>query len=275
MNKIFWPWKREISVSKGLIRGDFGQSYADRQPVIDKIKTKFPYSFWLSMISILIAYVVSIPAGIYSAYKRDSAYDRISSFIFFIFYSMPRYFIGTMLLLLLANPDILTWFPSNGVYEPSVWSDDWTFWEKRMHQLPYLTLPIITYTLGSFAFLSRIMRVGMLEVISQDYIRTARAKGLSERTVVLKHALRNSLLPVITVFASIFPVAIGGSVIVEVIFGIPGMGQEIFNAILNYDYPMIVAVFTLVGALTMFGYLVADILYAYVDPRISFTKKAG
>ena len=114
------------------------------------------------------------------------------------------------------------------------------------------------------------MRVGMIEIVSQDYIRTARAKGLSENKVILKHALRNSLLPIITVFAAIFPMSVGGSIIIEVIFSIPGMGTEMFNAILNYDYTMITAFFTLIGFLTMIGYLVADLLYAVVDPRISY-----
>lgn len=114
------------------------------------------------------------------------------------------------------------------------------------------------------------MRVGVIDVFGQDYIRTARAKGLGEGKVVMKHALRNSLLPIITVFANIFPLAIGGSVIIETIFTIPGMGFEIYSSILNSDYPMIVAVFTIIGFLTMVGYLVADILYAVVDPRISY-----
>ena len=115
------------------------------------------------------------------------------------------------------------------------------------------------------------MRFGMIEVVSQDYIRTARAKGLGEKKVILKHALRNSLLPILTVFASIFPIAIGGSVIIEVIFSIPGMGVEVYNSILNYDYPMIITVFTITGFLTMLGYLIVDILYAVVDPRISYS----
>ena len=110
----------------------------------------------------------------------------------------------------------------------------------------------------------------MIDIVSQDYIRTARAKGLAEGKVILKHALRNSLLPVITVFAAILPAAIGGSIIIEVIFSIPGMGVEVYNSILNYDYPMIITVFTISGFLTMLGYLVSDLLYAVVDPRISY-----
>ena len=115
------------------------------------------------------------------------------------------------------------------------------------------------------------MRIGMIDVINQDYIRTARAKGLSEKKVILKHALRNSLLPIITVFAAIFPMAIGGSIIIEVIFTIPGMGTEVFNSVINGDYPMIITVFTISGFLTMIGYLVSDILYSVADPRISYT----
>jgi len=255
---------------KGLLRGDFGISYIDSQPIQDKIWQKVGISFSLSLISIFLAYLISIPIGIYSAYKKDSAADKGMSLVLFILYSMPSFFVGTLLLLQFANPDNLSWFPVSGIQDPTIFDPDWSLWMKLKHRIPFLILPIITYTYGSFAFLSRIMRVGMIDIVSQDYIRTARAKGLGERKVILKHALRNSLLPIITVFAAIFPMAIGGSIIIEVIFSIPGMGVEVFNSILNYDYPMIITVFTLSGFLTMIGYLVADILYAVVDPRISY-----
>ena len=255
---------------KGLLRGDFGISYIDSQPIQDKIWQKVGISFALSLISIFLAYLISIPIGIYSAYRKDSAADKGMSLVLFILYSMPTFFVGTLLLLQFANPDNLSWFPVSGIQDPTLFNPEWSLWMKLKHRMPYLILPIITYTYGSFAFLSRIMRIGMIDVVSQDYIRTARAKGLGERKVILKHALRNSLLPIITVFAAIFPMAIGGSIIIEVIFSIPGMGVEVFNSILNYDYPMIITVFTLSGFLTMVGYLVADILYAVVDPRISY-----
>ena len=254
----------------GLLRGDFGISYIDSQPIQDKIWGKVGISFTLSLISIFLAYLISIPIGIYSAYRKDSVADKGMSLVLFILYSMPSFFVGTLLLLQFANPDNLSWFPVSGIQDPTIFNPEWGFWEKIKHRMPYLVLPIITYTYGSFAFLSRIMRVGMIDIVNQDYIRTARAKGLGEKKVILKHALRNSLLPVITVFAAIFPMAIGGSIIIEVIFSIPGMGVEVFNAILNYDYPMIITVFTLSGFLTMIGYLVSDILYALVDPRISY-----
>ena len=255
---------------KGLIRGDFGISYIDGQPIADKIWQKVWISFGLSLVSIFLAYLISIPIGIYSAYKKDSAVDKGMSLILFILYSMPSFFVGTLLLLQFANPDNLSWFPVSGIQDPTLFDPNWSMWMKFKHRLPFLILPIITYTYSSFAFLSRIMRVGMIDIVSQDYIRTARAKGLGEGKVILKHALRNSLLPVITVFSAIFPMAIGGSIIIEMIFSIPGMGLEIYNSLLNYDYPMIITVFTLSGFLTMVGYLVADLLYAVVDPRISY-----
>ena len=120
--------------------------------------------------------------------------------------------------------DYYSWFPVSGIQDPTSFNPEWSFLEKAGHRFPYLILPIFSYTYGSFAFLSRIMRVGMIDIVSQDYIRTARAKGLGENKVILKHALRNSLLPIITVFAAIFPMAIGGSIIIETIFSIPGMG---------------------------------------------------
>jgi len=269
--KADWFSPNPNNQPKGVLRGDFGISYIDNQPVSDKIWQKLTVSFTFIILSIFLAYLVSIPIGIYAAYKKDSNFDRGSSIILFIFYSMPSFFIGTLLLYTFANPDMLVWFPESGWQDPAVYKEEWGLFKSMAHHWPYMILPLITYTYSSFAFLSRIMRVGMVDVMGQDFIRTARAKGLNEKKVVLKHALRNSLLPIITVFANIFPVSIGGSVIIEVIFSLPGMGLETFNAILNYDYPMIVAIFTISGFLTVLGYLIADILYAIVDPRISYS----
>ena len=137
----------------------------------------------------------------------------------------------------------------------------------------HLFLPVLVYTYGSFAYLSRQMRVGMLEVIRQDFIRTARAKGLNEKSVIFKHALRNSLIPIITILAYILPAMIGGSVIVETIFTIPGMGSLAFEAITSRDYPIVMAVFTISAVLTLIGMLIADLLYSIVDPRITFGSK--
>jgi len=148
-----------------------------------------------------------------------------------------------------------------------------TPWEKFMDVCWHLVLPVFVYTYGSFAYLSRQMRVGMLEVIRQDYIRTARAKGLSEKVVIYKHALRNSLIPIITILAYLLPAMISGSIIIETIFTIPGMGSLAFEAIIARDYPIVMAVFTISAVLTLFGILLSDILYSFVDPRITFGKK--
>ena len=219
-----------------------------------------------------MTYLISIPIGVFSAVKRDTLADRIVTTTLFILYSLPTFWVATMLIFFFGGGDYWDIFPASGVQD-TMHSPDWPLWKRIADWAYHLILPVFCYTYGSFAFLSRQMRVGMLEVLNQDFIRTARAKGLSERKVIWKHAFRNSLIPIITLFAAIFPAMVGGSVILETIFSIPGMGFLSYNAIIARDYPVIVAVFTLAGVLTLVGILVADILYAVVDPRISYTKK--
>lgn len=264
---------KNAQYTKGVIRGDFGTSYGSKQPVMRTISRAVPWSMLMTLISVVLAYCISLPIGVYAAAKKDSGFDRVSSVILFMLYSFPSFFMGTLLLLLFANPDVFNWFEANGVKPAEGYPEAAGLLEKIRISFPYFVLPLITYTYSSLAFLSRQMRVSMLEIIHQDYIRTARAKGLAEKKVIWKHALRNALLPIITVFSAIFPAAIGGSVILEVLFGIPGMGREIVEAIRTQDYPIIVTVFTLSGLMTLIGYLVADILYALVDPRISYSKR--
>ena len=267
-----WLTGKGSEFTSGMIRGDFGTSYTTKMPIHEVIGIKIFWSFFFTMFSVTIGYLVSIPLGIRSAVKKGSRFDRITTVILFVLYSLPSFWLATLLLMTFANPDVLHWFPASGVEPVRGFSDDAGFFEIWGGRLEYLILPGISYAYSSFAFLSRTMRVSMLEIVSQDYIRTARAKGLSERTVIYKHALRNALLPIITVFANIFPVTIGGSVILEFIFTIPGMGGESFNAIVNQNYPMLISIFTITGVLTLIGYLVSDILYAVADPRISFAK---
>ena len=259
-------------MSKGIVNFDFGISYLTKQPVSTVIAGKIGWSLFFTLISVLLAYLISIPVAIKAASKKDSRFDRTSSLILFMLYSLPVFWVATLLLMTFSNTDVLNIFPASGVKPVTGYPADSTIFEKIKLSLPYLILPTICYTYSSFAFLSRTLRVSMLEILSQDFIRTARAKGLHERTVLWKHAFRNSLLPVITVFANVFPFMIGGSVILESIFTIPGMGSTIYSSIDAQDYPMIVAVFTWTGILTMTGYLLSDILYAVADPRISFSK---
>jgi len=267
-----WLTSEGSQFTNGVIRGDFGTSYTTKMPISEVISIKIFWSFFFTLVSVILSYIFSIPIGIQSAVHKGSRFDRFTGIILFILYSLPGFFAATLLLMNFANPDVFHWFPASGVEPVRGFSPDAGFVEKWSARLPYLVLPIIAYTYSSFTFLSRTMRVSMLEIVNQDYIRTARAKGLAERAVIYKHALRNALLPIITVFANIFPVAIGGSVIMEVIFTIPGMGSEIYNAIVNQNYPMVIAVLTITGVLTLVGYLVSDILYAVVDPRISYSK---
>jgi peptide/nickel transport system permease protein len=268
-----WLTGKGAEHTEGVIRGDFGKSYATKQAVTKTISRAIPWSLTFTLVSVFLAYLISIPIGVQAAAKRGSIFDRSSSVVLFMLYSLPPFFMGTLLLLAFANPSVWDVFPANGVKPATGYPEGISLWEKFKISLPYFILPLICYTYSSLAFLSRTMRVTMLEVVSQDYIRTAKAKGLSYYLVIYKHGLRNALLPIITVFANIFPAAVGGSVILEFVFGIPGMGQEIYQAVLTRDYPMIVCVFTLSGFMTLVGYLVADILYAVVDPRISYSRR--
>lgn len=257
-----------------MLQFDFGKSFQDQRPVLEKIMERVPVTFVLSFLSILLAYLIAVPIGIYSATHPRSTPDKITSVTLYILYSLPSFWIGTMLIIFFGGGDFLDWFPNSGLHSMD-YSTDWTFTEQASDYLWHLALPLFVYTYPSFAYLSRQMRGSMLEVIRQDYIRTARAKGLSERVVVLKHALRNSLIPIITMLASILPALVGGSVIIESIFSIPGVGQLAFQALTARDYPVILAEFTLVAVMTLAGILLADILYSVVDPRISFTKKSA
>ena len=257
---------------KGVVAGDFGISYRDGQPISDRIWPRMKWSLTFSVLSLVLAYVISIPVGLRAGYKRGGWFDKISGSAAFALYSLPSFFAGTLLLVLFANPDVLDWFPSSGVKDPSSFDPSWPFWRRCIHYIPYLVLPLVTYTYASFAFISRQIRAGIGEQMQQDYIRTARAKGLGELRVVTVHAFRNTLLPVITILSQVLPFSFAGSVIIETIFSIPGMGKEIYQSILNYDYPMIVAVFTVFGFLTLSSYLLADVAYALADPRIRYSS---
>ena len=254
-----------------VLKLDFGKSFRDNQPVLDKIKERLPITLSLNLISTFLAYLIAIPLGIYSAVHQHSLLDRISTVCVFILYSLPNFWIGTMMIIFFGGGDFFDWFPYAGLYSNN--HESLTSFQKFMDLLWHMILPVTVYTYGSFAYLSRQMRVGMLEVIRQDYIRTARAKGLAENIVIYKHALRNSLIPIITILAYILPAMIGGSVIIETIFTIPGMGSLAFEAITSRDYPIVMAVFTISAVLTLVGILLADLLYSIVDPRITFGNK--
>lgn len=254
--------------SKGIIRGDFGISYIKKEPVISIIKDKLIWSVFFSVVSIILAYMISIPIGIKLAEKPNSKSSKITQVTLFLLYSMPSFFVGILLLMLFANPDVISIFPPSGIKPVEGYADGASIFSKFIDSFPYMILPMICYTYSSLAFISKLTATSIHEQLGLDYIKTARAKGLSENKIIYKHALKNSALPLITVFSSVFPSIVGGSVIIESIFTIPGMGLETLKAIISQDYPIVIAVITLSSVLTIFSYLLADILYAWVDPRI-------
>jgi len=254
-----------------IFEGDFGNSFKDDRPVIDKIMERLPITITIQLASIFLIYIIAIPIGIYSAVKQYSFWDKTSTVILFVLYSLPSFWVATLAIIFLCNVEYLKIFPASGI--ESITHESMTFIGKLWDRIWHLMLPVIVLSLGSFAFLSKQMRSAMLETIRQDYIRTAKAKGLENKTVIYKHALRNSLIPIITLLASIFPAMVGGSFIIEQIFSIPGIGQLGIQGIFDRDYPLIMALLVLSSVLTIVGVLVADLHYAVVDPRIAYTKK--
>ncbi len=256
-----------------ILTFDFGNSIRDQRPVLDKLKERVPVSIQLGGLSLILAYLLAIPIGIYSATHQYSRSDKVITVFLFTLYSLPNFWIATLAIVYLGGGDFLDVFPVFGLQ--TLGSGDWTFWERFGDRLWHLVLPVTCMTYYMLAALSRYMRSSMLEVIRQDFIRTARAKGLSERLVIYRHALRNSLIPIVTLMANLLPTLIGGSIVIETIFSVPGMGQLGWEAVLLRDYPVIMAVFTISAFLTLLGILMADILYTIVDPRIKYEQESA
>jgi peptide/nickel transport system permease protein len=254
-----------------LLRLDFGVSMVSREPVIATLLSKLKYSLTLSVGSLVLAYLISIPLGIYSAVRKGTAIDSTLTVALFMLYSLPSFFVATLLLYYFsegADHPALRIFPTGG------WAAPDAMQRTSLGQLGdiawHLVLPMICLTYGSLAVLSRYMRTGLLDVIAADYVRTARAKGLPESTVIFKHAVRNGLLPILTLLAGLLPAVLGGSVIIEYIFGIPGMGLWTVESIFQRDYNVIMAVQLLTTILVLVGILLTDLGYALVDPRIRY-----
>jgi len=266
-------WQQYFIWIGNMLQGDFGNSFKDNRPVIDKILERMPITIGMNLVSFLLIYMIAVPIGIYSAARQYSVGDRITTVLMFILYSLPNFWLATLAIVFLCNVEYIKIFPTSGM--KSLTYDTMGPFEKMQDLFMHFFLPITISSLGSFAFISRQMRSSMLEVIRQDYIRTARAKGLSERKVVLKHALRNSLIPILTLLGGLLPAMVGGSFIIETIFSIPGVGQLATQAIFDRDYPVIMAELFLVSFLTVLGILLVDILYSFADPRIAFSQKSS
>src|SRR5208283_3694416 len=245
---------------------DFGFSFKDHRNVWDKISERLPITIQLNLISIFLVYLIAIPCGIYSSTHTGSITDKIMTVGFFFLYSLPSFWVAVLLIMLLGGGDFWDVFPVYGI--SSIGSETMSLLSWLVDRTWHMVLPVVCLTYGGLAYLSRLTRASMLEVIREDYVRTARAKGLSERVVIFKHAFRNALLPLITLLAFLLPSMFGGSVIIESIFSVPGMGQLGFEAVLSRDYPVIMAITAISAFLTLIGLLISDILYAALDPRI-------
>lgn len=255
-----------------LLRLDFGVSLVTREPVLATLGSKLKYSLVLSVGSLILAYLISVPLGILSAVRRDTPTDRSLTVGLFMLYSLPSFFVATLLLYWLSEGSTV---PALRIFPTGGWQSRDPMGLTSLEQIAdvawHLVLPMFCLTYNSFAALSRYMRTGLLDVLGADYVRTARAKGLPEGSVILKHALRNGLLPILTLLSSLLPAVLGGSVIVEYIFGIPGMGLWVVESIFQRDYNVIMAVQLLSTLLVLFGLLLTDLSYALVDPRIRYS----
>ncbi len=249
-----------------LIRLDFGNSMKDHRPVMRKIGEALPITLQFNVLSLFLVYLISIPIGVYSATHPGSKRDSALTLSLFMLYSMPAFWVAMLLILFFGGGEYLGWFPIHGLQSSNAEALPWH--ARLLDRLWHMAMPLFCMTYGSLAFLSRYMRAGMLDVLRQDYIRTARAYGFSEGAVVWKYAMRNSLIAIITLLGSLLPSLIGGSIIIETIFSIPGMGRLAFEAVLSRDYPLIMGNVAMASLLTLAGLLLSDVLYVFVDPRI-------
>lgn len=253
-----------------LLRLDFGTSHRDGRPVLQTVAGKLRYSVALGLLSVLFMYAVAVPLGVWSATHRDTLADRVLTVALFGLFSLPTFFVGVVLLGLLSRGTPFAVFPTAGF--ESLDAGHMTTLEHLADVAWHLVLPVFCLSVSNLAVLSRYARAGLLEVVRSDYVRTARAKGLPEVVVIWKHAARNGMIPILTLLATLLPALVGGSVVVEVVFGIPGMGLYMFESIQSRDYNAVMAILLISCALTLVGMLLSDLSYALVDPRITFGR---
>jgi len=265
---IFFTDTRFAKYWGNLARLDFGISHRDKEPVLRTVVSKLKYSVTLGFCSVVLMYLISVPLGIWSAVRRNSLADRIVSAFLFMMYSLPSFFVGVVLLNFLSRGTPLQIFPTGGF--ESIDTSQMTILEYLGDVTWHLILPMFCMGYAGLAALSRYARTGLLDVIRSDYVRTARAKGLPEGVVIIKHAARNGMIPILTLLATLLPTIIGGGVVVETVFGIPGIGRFMFESIVGRDYNAVMAILLMSCSLTLVGMLLSDISYAVVDPRISF-----
>jgi peptide/nickel transport system permease protein len=243
---------------------DFGKSFVDGRDVLDKIIERVPVTLGINVLTILVVFSIAVPIGILSAVRHHSLFDKVATVFVFVGFSTPTFWLALLLMILFGVS--LGILPISGIQSIDI--ADMNTFERIVDVMKHLILPVGVSAFAGVAGMSRYSRSSMLEVIRQDYIRTARAKGLSEGKVIMKHAFRNALMPIVTILGLMVPALIGGSVIFETIFAIPGMGQLFYSSAMSRDYPTIMGVLVIGATLTLLGNMLADIAYAFIDPRI-------
>ncbi len=255
-----WLWN--------VLRLDLGNSYVYQDPVWDVIKARFPVSLTLGLTGFLLSYLVCVPLGVLKAVRHGSTFDFVSSVIVFIGYAVPGWALGTALLVLFGGGSFWSVFPLGGFR-----SDNWeylTFSQKVVDQAQHMFLPVFCYMVGSFASLTILTKNSLMENMSQDYVRTAFAKGLDKNRVIFVHALRNSLIPIATGLGQVFSLILAGSFLIEKVFNIDGMGYLGYTSILQRDYPVALGILVVSSLLLLVGNILSDMIYAVIDPRIRF-----
>jgi microcin C transport system permease protein len=255
-----WLWN--------VVRLDLGRSYIYQEPVWDVIKSRFPVSIFLGLTGFILGYLVCVPLGVMKAVRHGSRFDVVSSVLVFLGYAIPGWALGTALLVLLGGGSFWNVFPLGG-FRPDNW-EYLSLWGKITGQLHHMALPVFCYMVGAFATLTILTKNSLMENLSQDYVRTAFAKGLSERRVVFVHALRNSLIPIVTGLGHAISLVLAGSFLIERVFNIDGMGYLGYTAILQRDYPVALGILVISSLLMLIGNILSDVIYAFVDPRIRF-----
>lgn len=254
---------------KNIATLNFGESFTYEEPVVEVITSKFPVSLQFGLVSLILSYLVSIPLGVVKAIKKGTSFDLASSFLLFVFYSIPPFMLAILLIVFFAGGSFFEWFPVGGLQSEIF--EELSSWEKLMDRVYHFTLPTICYTIGSFTSLTILMKNSLIEEIKKDYIRTARAKGLDEKVVYMKHALKNALIPIVTGLGGFLSVFFAGSLLLETIFQLDGIGLLSYKSVLSRDYNVIMGLVFIQSALFLVGNVISDIAYVLVDPRIDFT----
>lgn len=260
--------ERYIRWLGNLVTLDLGRSYVYAEPVWDVITARFPISIYFGLIGFTITYLVCVPLGVFKAVKNGSKFDFTSSVIVFMGYSIPGWAFGAIMLVLFGGGSFWNVFPLGGFRSEDF--DSLTFFGKVTDQFYHTVLPVCSYLVGSFATLTILTKNSVIENLSQDYIRTAFAKGISEKKVIFKHALRNSLIPIATGLGHFLSLVLAGSILIEKVFNINGMGLLGFNSIQQRDYPVTMGILVISSFLMLIGNIISDMLYATFDPRIRF-----